>query len=73
MRIMTSEENMKSRLFRSSVLIATFVLAADRMCALPGNRSGADQTGDASRSTGTESIRHSPASCGRSDQGGGRL
>ena len=47
MRIMTSEENMKSKLFRSSV-VTTFVLLLIA-CALPGNRSGADQARDASR------------------------
>ena len=71
MRIMTSEENMKSKLFRSSV-VTDLRPPAVRMC-VARNRSGADEAGDASRSTGTESIRHSPASCRSSDQGGGRL
>ena len=71
MRIITSEENMKSKLFRSSVVTAFVLLLI--ACALPVIGSGADENGDTSRSTGTESIRHSPASRRSSDQGGGRL
>ena len=60
MRIMTSEENMKSKLFRSSV-VTTFVLLLIA-CALPGIVAAQTKPATPAAATGTESIRHSPAS-----------
>ena len=72
MRIITSEENMKSRLFSSNVVIATFVLILIAVRTARHRRG----TVPARRETGgnrAEGIRHSPASRGRRDQGSRRL
>ena len=63
-RIMTSEENMKSKLLGCKTLIASFafILIA---CAVPGYRSGAVPTCDAG--SGAKGIRHSSASCRGAD------